>query len=346
MSNLPADLLQHRVPDTRDAPTLNWGIMGPGWIAERFIASLQQFTTQNVAAIGSRDQARAQAMAERFGIKTAYGSYEDLVSDERIDIVYVATPHPAHHDCAIMALEAGKHVLIEKPIAINAKQARAIAQAAKARGRFCMEAMWTFFLPKFEVIDRLIADGWIGDIRTVIADHGEFFTPGHRIMRRDLAGGPLLDLGTYPAALVSKLLGPPERLSAVGQPAPSGVNGQLSVVLEHRGGSESLFHTTIFSNTPSMATIAGSRGTIIVDGPAYLPGGFTLSLHNGTKARYEEPTSGHQGGLHFQAAAVARSIAAGEIENARRPLAAAIETLELMDAVREQIGVVFPGEET
>ncbi len=245
-----------------------------------------------------------------------------------------------------MALEAGKHVLIEKPIAINAKLARDIARVAGECGRFCMEAMWTFFLPKFEVIGRIIADGWLGGIRTVIADHGEFFTPDHRIMRPDLAGGPLLDLGVYPAALVTRLLGSPERLSAYGQPAPSGVNGQLAVALEHQGGNQSLIHSTIFSNMPSMATIAGSRGTIIIDGPAYQPGGFTLWLHDGTKTRYEEATSGHQGGLHFEAAAVARSIAAGEFENAHRPLADAIGTLEVMDAIRAQIGVMFPGEET
>jgi len=346
MTDLPGDLLQPRVPDSRDAPTLNWGILGPGWIAERFIASLQKFTTQNVTAVGSRNKARAQAMADRLGIETAHGSYEDLVSDERIDIIYVATPHTAHHECAVMALDAGKHVLVEKPIAINATQARDIARVASERGKFCMEAMWTFFLPKVEVIDRIIADGWIGEIRTVIADHGEFFTPDHRIMRPDLAGGPLMDLGVYPASLVTRLLGMPERLSAYGQPAPSGVNGQLSVAAEHPGGNQSLIHSTIFSNTPSMATIAGSSGTIIIDGPAYQPGGFTLWLHDSTKVRYEEATSGHEGGLHFEAAAVARSIAAGELENKQRPLADAIGTLEVMDAIREQIGVVFPGEET
>ncbi|MDQ2695121.1 MAG: Gfo/Idh/MocA family oxidoreductase [Pseudomonadota bacterium] len=344
MTALPADLLQHRLPDSRDAPVLNWGIMGPGWIAERFTASLQRYTTQNVAAVGSRDRARAQAMAGRFGIKTAHGSYRDLVNDDGIDIIYVSTPHPAHHEGALMALEAGRHVLVEKPLAINAAQARDIARAARAKGRFCMEALWTFFLPKFEVLERIIAGGWIGEVYAVIADHGEFFTPDHRIMRADLAGGPLLDLGTYPAALATRLLGPSQRLSAYGQAAPSGVNGQLAVAAEHRGGSQSLIHTTIFSNTPSMATIAGSRGTVVLDTPAYQPGGFTLWLHDGTRARYEEPAIGHEGGLHFQAAAIARSIAAGETESPRRPLADSIATLEMMDAIRAQTGIVFPGE--
>ena len=143
-----------------------------------------------------------------------------LVADPDIDVVYIATPHTAHHPCARLALEAGKHTLVEKPLGINASEAAEIAALADGRGLFCMEALWTFFLPKFDVVRQLLEDGALGEIRTVLADHGEDFTAEHRILRADLAGGPLLDLGTYPVSFATWVLGEPERVLADGPAAP------------------------------------------------------------------------------------------------------------------------------
>jgi predicted dehydrogenase len=136
-----------RTPDPMAAPPLRWGVLGPGWIAERFTESLQAHTRQRVVAVGSRSSARAQDFASRYALPTAVGSYEELVGLPDVDIIYVASPHPSHLEHALLSLEAGKHVLVEKPIALSAGQARQIAAKAEESGLYCAEAMWTMFLP-------------------------------------------------------------------------------------------------------------------------------------------------------------------------------------------------------
>lgn len=332
------------VPDSRDAPVLRWGILGPGWIARRFAESVQAHTDQVIAAVASRSPDRSKAFAESFGIPAAYGSYTELMADPEIDIVYVCTPHTEHHRAAVLALEAGKHVLIEKPIGINAEQARDVAQRAGVAGVFAAEAMWTFFLPKFDVIRQVLAAGTLGTITTVVAEYGEHFEPAHRIFDPELAGGPLLDLGTYPLALVTEVLGQPERLHAIGQPHASGVNGQLSAVMQFDGGAQAVTNTHVHNFTPSAATIVGTAATLTVDGPFNMPGGFEVRYPDGTRLRYNEPRGAHFEGLHYQAAAVARTIGAGGTQSPERPLAASIQTMETADEIRRQLSIGFPGE--
>lgn len=341
---IPAQMPLPRVPNSLTAPILRWGVMGTGWIAERFVESLQQSTRQQVVAVGSRSREGAATFAKRFGLQTGHGSYQELVSDREVDVVYIATPHNLHHPCAVLALDAGKHVLVEKPLALNAAQALQIAQLAERRGLFCMEAMWTFSLPRYDVVRQLLESGVLGDVHTVLADHGERFPASHRIHRPELAGGPLLDLGSYPIALANAVLGMPERVHAIGQPAPSGVNGQTAIVLGHPGGTQSAIHTTLFSDTPSAATISGTKATLTLPGPFFAPGDVILTETGGRRRiGYTEPAIGHRG-LHYQAAEVARRIAAGERGSPRRPLQASIDTLAVMDEVRRQTGVVFAEE--
>ena len=345
MSTFPATLPTARTPPSEAAPALRWGVLGTGWIAERFVGSLQRHTRQELLAVGSRDADRSAAFAGRHGLPRAYGSYEELVADPEVDVVYVATPHPAHHPCATLALEAGKHVLVEKPLALNAAQAGEIAELAAARGRFCAEALWTFFLPRFDVVRQLLDDGALGEVRTVHADHGEYFAAGHRILRHDLAGGPLLDLGTYPLALATWVLGPPDRILAAGQPHPAGVNGQAAAVLSDAHGNQAVLHTTLFSNTPTTATIAGTDGTLTLLGPFYQPGDLLLTSADGTRQlTATEPRAAHDA-LHFEAAEVARCVAAGRLETPVRPLAQSVTTIQAMDEIRRQLGIAFPGEQ-
>jgi predicted dehydrogenase len=323
------------------APVLRWGVLGSGWIAERFIGSLQRHTSQQLLAVGSRDGDRAAAFAGRHGVPRSYGSYARLVADADVDVVYIATPHAEHLPCARLALEAGKPVLVEKPLGLDAAQAGEIADVAAAQGLFCMEALWTFFLPKFDVVRQLLDAEALGEIRTVLADIGEHFTAEHRIMRADLAGGPLLDLGTYPVALATWVLGPPARVLAAGQPHPAGVNGQLAAILEDASGNEAVVHTTLFANTPTTATIAGTDGTLTLSGPFYQPGGFVLTSADGERRlRFTEPLIAHEA-LYFEAAEVARSIAAGRCESPLRRLADSITTLRAMDEIRQQCGITF-----
>lgn len=343
MAGLPQSLPAARTPDPMDAPPLRWGALGTGWIAQRFTAALHRSTRQRVYAVGSRSRATARTFADGVGAQAAYGSYEELVADPHVDVVYVATPHNHHLPHARLALEAGKHVVVEKPLGLNAAEAREVAALAAARGLFCMEATWTLFLPKFDVIRQLLEDRVLGEVHTVLADMGEHFEPGHRILRPDLAGGPLLDLGTYPATLATWVLGRPAEVTALGSPAPSGVNGQLGAVLRTERGQLAVLHTTLRGTTPTTVTVSGSRATLTVDGPFYQPGGFTVTGVDGGSLRHEEPAVAHAA-LHFEAAEAARRIAAGETESPLRPLADTVATLEVMDAIRRQVGIVYAEE--
>lgn len=340
MSSFPGTLPSPRTPAAIQAPPLRWGVIGPGWIAERFIGSLQRNTRQQVVAIGSRDLMRSQAFAARHGIERAHGSYADLVADPEVDVVYIATPHNAHYPCALLSLTAGKHTLVEKPLALNAGQATELAELAAAQGVFLAEALWTMFLPKFDVIGQLLESGALGEIHTVMADHGEHFTDGHRILRHDLAGGPLLDLGTYPISFATWILGSPATVLASGQPHPAGVNGQVSAVLAGATGSQALIHTTLFSNTPTTAVVAGTAATLTIPGPYYQPGGMTLTSNTGEVLTYTEPAIAHEG-LFYEAAEVARCVSSGVLESPLRPLADTIATLQVVDEIRRQLGIVF-----
>jgi predicted dehydrogenase len=341
---IPAQMPLPRVPNSMAAPILRWGVMGTGWIAERFVEALQQHTRQQVVAVGSRTLDGAITFAKRFDLRAGHGSYQELVADAEVDVVYIATPHNVHYPCAVLALDAGKHVLVEKPLALNASEALRIAQLAERRGLFCMEGMWTFSLPRYDVVRQLLESGVLGELHTVIADHGERFPRSHRIMRHDLAGGPLLDLGSYPIALANAVLGMPERVHAIGSPAPSGVNGQTAIVLGHPAGGQSAIHTTLLSDTPTTATIAGTKATLTLPGPFFAPGDVVLTEVGGRRRiGYTEPAIGHRG-LHYQAAEVARRIAAGERSSPRRPLQASIDTLAVMDEIRRQTGVTFAEE--
>jgi predicted dehydrogenase len=333
-----------RTPDPREAPALRWGVLGPGWIAQRFVESLQAHTTQEVVAVASRDRRRALTFAAEWSLPKAHDSYEALFDDPDVDIVYIATTHPSHRDNAVDALNAGKHVLVEKPLAVDAAGARDIAGAAARANRFVGEAMWTKFLPKFDVIRQLLDDGALGEVRTVIADHGEFFTPEHRIWNAELAGGPLLDLGTYPIALAHMVFGSFTSVVAQGQDAAEGLNGQFSATLADQAGNQAVLHTTILSDTPTVAVISGREATLQIDGPFFMPGPFTLTRHRGHPTdpgrvlHYDEKPGVQADGLHYAAVEAARSIADGRTESAVHPLRYAIATLEVADEIRRQLG--------
>ena len=234
---------------------------------------------------------------------------------------------------------------MEKPLGATAQEARQIAAAAEAAGVFCMEAMWTAFLPKFDVIRQLLDSGALGEPLSVVADFGEWFAEGHRILKPELAGGPLLDLGTYLVAFALDVLGTGRghaRRPASGSPAACWVR---SVRCSTTAAAQSVLHTTLLSNTPTTAVIAGSDATLVIDGPFYQPGGFTLEATDGSSLRYDEEPVAHQA-LHFQAAEVARRIAAGETGSPLRPLAASIATLEVLDAIAEAVGSLLHWEST
>jgi predicted dehydrogenase len=341
----PDALPAPRTPDPMQAPVLRWGVMGTGWIVEKFVGSVQRHTNQQFVAVASRDRDRADRAAQQYGMARAYGSYEELAADPEVDVVYVATGHADHIPCARIALSGGKHTLVEKPIGINAAQAAEIAELAGAKGVFCAEALWTFFLPRLDVARQVLESGVLGDVHTVLADYGELLPPEHRIFRADQAGGPMLDLGTYPMSFATWVLGVPTGVVATSRSHPSGVHGQVGAVLSDDGGRQALVATSVYGDTPATASISGTRGTLVLPGPFYSPGDVVLTAAGGgSTLSFTEQRIAHDA-LFFEAAEVARCIAEGRLETPLRPLADSIATLRTMDAVRAHCGVTFPGEE-
>ena len=337
----PSALPRPRLPEKQAIPALRWGIVGPGWIADHFARALRHHTGQQLVAVSSRSREKAQAFADKWSIPHACGGIDALLARDDVDAVYIATPHNHHFPDGLRALQAGKHVLIEKPLALNAHQGAALQQAAQQAQRLCMEAMWCDFAPKYDVIRQLLADGALGDVHSLIADHGEYFTPDHRIFNAELAGGPMLDLGSYLIAFAILVGGAPERIVAQGEPAPGGVNGQTAMLLTHAGGMQSVLHTTLFSNTPGTAVIAGRDATLFLDGQFYAPGNFRLiSSDRRHTLHWEEPANRYQQLCHeidHFAWCVGQRLA----ESPTRSLTTSLLTLRAMDEVRRQIGVTF-----
>lgn len=338
MADFPKTLPAPRTPDPMAAPALKWGVLGTGWIAEQFIASARAHTRQIFAAVGSRSLEKAQDFARRWEIETAHGSYASLVSDPSLDVIYVATPHNLHFEHVMLALEAGKHVLVEKPMAMSHDQARQMAELARAKGLFLAEALWTYYLPKFDVIDQLLAADVLGEIKSVQTDYGEYFNRDHRIFNPALAGGPLMDLGTYPLSLITRLMGAPATVVGQKQMDKSAVHGQLSLMMADRAGNQATLSTSLYGFTPTNAVIVGTKGTLRFGSEFNLPGPFTLASANGHSVlTWDEAPGRHFEGLFYEAAEVARCIAAGAGETLQRPLRETLVMMEVLDTIIEEL---------
>jgi len=315
---------------------VRWGILGTGGIAGAFVTDLRLTDSGVAVAAGSRSRASADRFADKFGITRRHGSYESLVADPDVDVIYVATPHPMHRDNAILALEAGKHVLVEKPFTMTAAEAREVVTAARARGLFAMEAMWTRFLPDTAVIRDWQGSGVLGDVVTVTADHGQWFAEdaGSRLFAPELGGGALLDLGVYPVSFASMVLGPPGRIVSMSDPAFTGVDAQTSMLFGYDSGAQAVLTCTLRAKSPTRAAIVGVNARIEVEGDFYAPATVTLIPRKGDPVRVEARHEGR--GLRHQADEVARRLAAGEAESPLMPLDETVSIMETMDTVLAQ----------
>jgi predicted dehydrogenase len=324
---------------------LRWGILGTGSIAASFAGDLQLLDEHRLVAVGSRRQSTADDFAARFDAPHPHGSYEELCADPDVDVVYVSTPHPFHAHDALLAIHAGKHVLCEKPFAMNADEATQVITAARHRGVFCMEAMWTRFLPHMRRIRQLLDARTLGDVRTVTADHGPRFlppNPAFRLYAPELGGGALLDLGIYPVSFASYVLGSPNQVTAASDPTRTGVDAQTSAVLQYAGGAHAVLTTTLGAATPNRAAVTGTEGRIEIDRVWYQPTSFTLHTLSGTAQHFAEPRIGQ--GLRYQAAEVGRCLRDGLLESPIMPLDESLSIMTTMDEIRRQIGLRYPSE--
>ncbi|MEW1963319.1 Gfo/Idh/MocA family oxidoreductase [Microbacterium sp. NPDC077644] len=324
---------------------LRWGILATGGIAHAFASDLRT-AGLDLVAVGSRSQASADAFAAEFGIEAAHASYEALVTDPGVDIVYVSTPHPMHHATARLALENGKHVLVEKPFTLNRAEAADLQRIAAERGLLVMEAMWTRYLPHMVRIREIIADGTLGEIRAVTADHTQLLPadPAHRLNALELGGGALLDLGIYPVSFVWDVLGAPEAITASGRLGETGADTEVATIMTHAGGALS---TTLSSSRAAGATsasIVGTEARIEIDRVWYAPTTFRVIAPDGeVRESYASEVDGR--GMQFQALAAERLVRDGILEGDVLPIAESVAIMGTLDEIRAQIGVRYPSEE-
>jgi len=323
---------------------IRWGILGTGWIAEQFVADIVA-SGITVTAVGSRTQQSADEFAARFGIAKAHGSYEALVADPDVDVVYVATPHRMHAENATLVLNAGKHALVEKPFTLNAAEARQVVDLAASKNLVVLEAMWTRWLPHVLRLREILAAGTIGDVRTVIADHNQKLPsdPKHRINAPELGGGALLDLGIYPVSFAWDVLGEPQTIAAISSPTATGVDRQTAILFGYADGQQAVLHTALDTAGPNTASIIGTDGWIAVRNTFYAPTAFTVFDSAGEVVE-EYVDTVEQRGMQYQAWEAERLVSAGLTAGDILPPNETVAIMGALDEIRRQIGLVYPGE--
>jgi predicted dehydrogenase len=322
---------------------IRWGVIGPGIIATGFAEAMQWVEGGTITAVASRSAERAEAFGDRFDIPTRYGDYEALAADPDVDVVYVATPHSRHEADTIELLRAGKHVLCEKPFALNARQAARMAEEARNRGLFLMEAIWSRFLPAYRSLVEVIGEGRIGQPLLVEADFGfrRPVDPAHRHFAAELGGGALLDLGIYPIQLCTLVLGPIERVVADGVVGETGVDEVVTALLHHPGNRLGVVKAALRVGMTCTARIAGTDGSIDLPAMMHCPNSLTVS----SPAGVEHIDAGYEGnGLRFEIDEVHRCLREGRTESTVVPLHESIALATTLDTIRAKIGVVYPGE--
>lgn len=350
---VPQEVLQiapnFTIPDPMSAPALKWGILGTGYIASMFADQVPNYSTGNIVAVGSRSKERAERFAKRYGISQAYGSYEELVNDSDVEAVYVATLHPHHHELALMALRAGKPVLVEKSFTLNRQQAEEIFLEARLAGLFAMEAMWTRFLPHHLVAREVLASGALGDIVSIHADFGLRLDGVDRLEEREMGGGALLDLGVYPISFIQSILGDPEMIDSIGLVNANGVDEHEIVSLTYVGAL-AVASANMRAKSAGAAEVICREGRIEFREQFHAPGRINVFMDPDPDLLPGEVGESWTwdphvpGGLQYEAAEVARCVNAGLTQSDTMPWSDTIAVMEVMDRVRQQLGVRYPGE--
>jgi predicted dehydrogenase len=340
---LPAPTL----PDPSSVPALRWGVIGTG-IADRWVNAIHTYTAQRAVAVTARDQEKTAAFAAAHGIEKVLPSVEALVGDPGVDAVYVSTPHPLHHAQALAAIAAGKHVLIEKPIAMSAAEAREITDAGRAAGVLVTEAMWTRYLPQTDILRQVVAAGVIGDVHLVTADFGFAvpYDPAHRIWDPALGGGALLDAGVYPISFAASVLGAPDRIVTEGDSGPGGVDVRADLLLSYPSGARALTSTSIVSSFPVRASVMGSAGRIDIGSPFFGPSSITVTQGSLWAAQSASWVEGRfpavHDGLGYQATAFASYAGEGRTESPLHTHADIVGVMHVIDVARAAIASSAP----
>ena len=356
MTSLPSDLppLDVAPGPVRAEPLpagrpVRWGILATGKIARAFVRDVGGLNECDVRAVGSRSQESADAFAEAHGIATAHGDYRSLVEDPDVDVVYVASPHSMHREHVELAFAAGKAVLCEKALTLNAADAELLVASAREKGLFLMEAMWMRCDPLIRRLQQLVAAGVLGEVRQVRADLGFVVDrpPTDRLLDPALGGGALLDMGIYPLTFAQLFLGEPTTIAAAANLSPAGVDLDVALSLGYASGATAALTTTMTAWSPRNASIATSRGRVDLPAGFHHPGSVTWSSYStdpGARgaSRVEEISepSPVRGYAH-EALEVVRCLRRGETESPLMPLEESLAMMRQMDRIRKQIGVSY-----
>lgn len=324
---------------------VRWGFVGAGAIADKFARDMAASKSNTLAAVAARSLTRAQAFAMQHGAERAYGNYQQLVDDPAVDVVYIATTHPQHYDQALMAIEAGKPVLIEKPVCLNAAQTLQVFKAAEAAGVFAMEAMWMRLNPLIRTAQSMIANDAIGKIESVTAEMtlGMSFNPQHRLFDRANGGGSLLDLGIYPLTFAWIFLGKPNNIQLSGRVGASDVDETVAMLCDYDSGATAQLFCSATIPGPYRGLIQGSKGWIRTEGRFHRPSALTVQRAK-EQTVIADPLDQTLLGYLPQIEEVERCLRAGELTSPLVPPIETVAIMSLIDDMRASLGVKYPSE--
>ena len=335
-----ADIPEPDLLDPASVPSLRWGIVGAGDIAEIFISTLLKHTKQQVVGIASKTPGKADALAAKHGVSKTYNTYEELCAQKDIDVIYIATLPNTHLADSLIAINAGKHVLVEKPSAISKAEAAALYSAAKKAGVFAMEAMWSRYLPQASIMRKMVEEKTLGTIELIQADFGQ---DNRAIARLWLPGASIVqDMGIYPIAFTEQILGLPTKISAAGKLASPHSEAMASALFEYASGARAVITTSGHSHVPTRASVSGTEGVLLVDSPFFTPSGLGLreAVFNGQGPHWKDQTGvvGHEG-LCYQANYLAAYVSQGLLESPLHTHEQTVAIIGIGEEIRRQIGV-------
>ena len=326
------------------AEIIRWGILGCGRIARKFAADLRLVKDAELVALGSRSRSGAEAFAAEFPVRYSHTGYEELAANPEVDVIYIASPHGLHHEHTMLCLAHKKAVLCEKAFAMNFRQAREMVDFAKAQRVFLMEALWTRFLPHYQALTRMIGEGRLGNIRSVLVNFGFIPLPPapQRLFDPALGGGALLDIGIYTVFITLSVLGRPDEIEASMTPAPSGVDDQCAVLFRYNGGALAQLFFTFSSNLATEADISGDGGRIRLTSRFYEPS-TTLEYYPGrVDTRQIIPFEREPGfGYQYEARHVGECLREGLTESPAMTHGDSLLLMETLDRIRAVAGIRY-----
>ncbi len=316
---------------------INWGIIGLGGVAHEFAMGLKNSEHSHLYGVGSRSIETAKEFCHNYEADVFYGSYEELAQNPDIDIIYIATPHVFHKENTLLCLNAGKHVLCEKPFTLSGADAQEMVTVAKEKGLFLMEALWSRFFPLMDKVREILDQKLIGDIVSIDAEFGfkAAFDPDSRLFNKELGGGALFDIGIYLISLAHMVLGVPERIEAGADIGVTDIDERCTMILRYPNDALARLGCTITEEKDGEAKIVGTAGSITICSHFWRPERMVVEIDGKGLEEFLFDIDGN--GYNYEAEAVSEALLNGETEHAHMPLQGSVEILNIIDEIRKQI---------